>query len=180
MKQNDDFSGCAISRRRAMFMLAGLLAYQSFPRLAFATTEAASNFANSLDRFIELSSAVTGVEKLDRDTAQKILDLIRSEPWGKEHLAQIAEKIFPSGADSNLTVSRQELLNPAKFTEGERWFIGHFLTTWFTGVFYHQIGNHVVSYRHALMHTAMQDVRPIPGHCDGSFGFWSKPPVGAA
>lgn len=158
-------------------MLAGLLAYQSLPRLAFATPETSISIADNLDLFIELSSAVTGVQNLDRDTAQKILDLIRVEPWGKEHLSQIGEKIFPSGNDSH---SPQERLNPASFTEGERWFIGHLLTTWFTGVFYHQIGNHVVTYRHALMHAAIQDVRPIPGHCDDSFGFWSKPPVGAA
>jgi hypothetical protein len=176
MKRSEAFSNNAISRRQAMFMLAGLFAYHSLPRLAFAATESSPRIADNLDRFIELSSAITGVKDLDRDTAQKILDLIRVEPWGKEHLSQIGEKIFPSGDDAH---SAQTPLNPEKFTEGERWFIGHLLTTWFTGVFYHQIGNHVVAYKHALMHTAIQDVRPIPGHCDGSFGFWSKPPVGA-
>jgi hypothetical protein len=177
MRRSEAFSNNAISRRQAMFMLAGLFAYHSLPHLAFAATESSPRIADNLDRFIELSSAITGVQDLDKDTAQKILDLIRVEPWGKEHLSQIGEKILPSGNDSH---SPQMQLNPAIFTEGERWFIGHLLTTWFTGVFYHQIGNHVVTYRHALMHTAIQDVRPIPGHCDGSFGFWSKPPVGAA
>lgn len=161
-------------------MLGGVLAWQSFPQLVLANPPDPNHVADNLEQFIALSSIVTGVENLDRDTAQKILDHIRAEPWGKEHLSQIAGKIFPSLTDAHSATSRQALLNPEKFTDGERWFIGHLLTTWFTGVFYHQTGNHVVTYRHALMHTAIQDVRPVPGHCNGVFGFWNKPPVGAA
>lgn len=162
--------------------LLALLASQWIPGQALAaqTGKSGHTVANNLDAFIRLSEVVTGVAQLDRDTARKILDLICAEPWGKEHLGQIAGKLMPEWSEKPLPATRQELLNPDRFSEGERWFIGHFLTTWFTGVYYHQIGNHVVAYRDALMHVALQDVRPIPGHCDGTFGFWGEPPVGVA
>lgn len=180
MKQGDGHAGMIASRRRVLVTLLALFASQSIPRLALANPAGKNSHsvANDLDVFIRLSAIVTGVSALDRDTAQKILHLIRAEPWGKEHLGQIAAKLLPEWAAQPLPDTRQELFEPSRFSDGERWFIGHLMTTWFTGVYYHQIGNHVVAYRDALMHVALQDVRPIPGHCDGTFGFWSEPPAG--
>lgn len=179
MSQEGWHPGVDVARRRVLGALAALAVSQCFPRLAFANSKEAGAVADDLDAFMRLSAVVTGVGQLDRETARKILDLIRAEPWGKEHLAQIGEKFLPVRSDKPLPPSRQQLFDPGRFAEGERWFIGHLLTTWFTGVYYHQTGNHVVAYRNALMHVALQDVRPIPGHCEGTFGFWSEPPAGA-
>lgn len=180
MKQADELAGLTFSRRRALGALLVLFASQGIPGLALADPagKAGHTVANDLDAFIRLSAMVTGVSELDRNTARKVLALISAEPWGKEHLRQIAGKLMPEWSAQALPASRQELFEPSRFSDGERWFIGHLMTTWFTGVYYHQTGNHVVAYRDALMHVALQDVRPIPGHCDGTFGFWSEPPVG--
>lgn len=167
-----------ISRRRVLGALAALVAGQCVSHLAFAAPKEAKTVADDLDAFIRLSAVLTGVQQLDRETAQRILDVIRAEPWGKEHLMQIGGKLLPSGPDKPMPAMRQQLFDPKRFTDGERWFIGHLLTTWFTGVYYHQKGNQVVAYRNALMHVAIQDVRPIPGHCSGTFGFWADPPAG--
>lgn len=177
MSQGSSYTGAEASRRKVLAALAALALSPAIPRLAFAAPkDAVVAVADDLDLFIRLSAIVTGVEHLDRDTAARILELIRAEPWGKEHLAQIGAKLLPSGKP--LPPTREKLLNPERFNEGERWFVGHLLTTWFTGVYYHQQGNHVVTYRNALMHVALEDVRPVPGHCNGNFGFWSEPPAG--
>lgn len=167
--------GEGITRREFVAALLALWAGSALPGISWAQAEPAG--ADDLDAFLRLSAFVTGVAALDRETARQILDLIRAEPWGKEHLGQIAAKLLPSGPEAGLSGARGELLDPRRFTDGERWFIGHLLTTWFTGVYYHQIGNHVVAYREALMHVALQDVRPAPGHCGGEFGYWSEPPA---
>jgi hypothetical protein len=176
MNQVGKLAGVNAPRRRVLGALAALAMTQCFPLLAFAASRESTAVADDLDVFIRLSSIVTGVERLDRETAKRIRELISAEPWGKEHLAQIGAKLLPSGQP--LPATRAQLLAPERFTDGERWFIGHLLTTWFTGIYYHQRGNHVVTYRNALMHVALEDVRPVPGHCEGQFGFWSEPPAG--
>jgi hypothetical protein len=165
-------------RRRLLVRLAVVALAPGFVRNSDASVVAdnSSTTANDVDEFIRLSALITGTRKLDRETAQKILTCIQNEPWGKEHLGQIARKLLPQYSQVPLPVDRAELLNPSRFEEGERWFIGHFLTTWFTGVYYHQ-SSRVVSYEHALMFAALEDVRPVPSHCAGEFGFWATPPV---
>lgn len=162
-------------RRKLLCVLATLLASTKLPSLAWASPAdgPVSNDA-ALNQFIRLSEVLTGTDQLDRETAGKILERLQTEPWGREHLAQITPKILGPDAPTD----RQKLFDKTRYTEGEHWFIGHVLTTWFTGIYYHQT-NYAISYRYALMHAAIQDVRPVPGHCNGEFGFWSQPPQGA-
>lgn len=169
----------AYTRREFVGYLLALAGSQCIPRIVFASPKDFAFVAEDIDAFRKLSSIISGVDQLDEETAQQILNCIRAEPWGKEHLAQIAEKILPP-AKSRMPINRRKLLDHKQFTEGERWFIGHLLTTWFTGVYYHQTGNQVVAYRNALMFQSIKEIRPIPGHCDAHFGFWSQPPTGAS
>lgn len=162
------------SRRKVLVALAALAASQCFPSLAFASSKAGAPIAaEDLDAFMRLSVVVTGTQQLDKETAQKILGYLLAEPWGKEHLAQIRPKLLAADSPSD----RTRLFDRQRFTEGEHWFIGHLLTTWFIGIYYHQIC-HAVSYRYALMYSAIEEVRPIPGYSSGNFGFWSSPPRG--
>lgn len=162
------------SRRKALVALAALAASPLFSSRAFASSKAAAPIAaDDLDAFIRLSVVVTGMQQLDRETAQKILGHLLAEPWGKEHLAQIRPKLLAADSPSD----RTWLFDRQRFTEGEHWFIGHLLTTWFIGIYYHQI-HHAVSYRYALMYSAIEEVRPTPGYCGGNFGFWGSPPPG--
>ncbi|MDQ7059306.1 MAG: hypothetical protein Q9N62_13250 [Ghiorsea sp.] len=34
-----------------------------------------------------------------------------------------------------------------------------------------------MSYQHALMYEALEDIRPVPGFSPAEFGFWNKPPA---
>ncbi len=125
--------------------------------------------------FMSISRTLTGKDRLDENTAERIYDLIRTEPWGPQHVVQVAEKLKISTPDI-LALERESLLNPDRYSAGERWFINHLLTTWLTGIYYHQNGNKVVSYRHALMFTSLDGVSQPRSLCGGSFGFWSEAP----
>ncbi|MFM2407287.1 MAG: Membrane bound containing D-sorbitol dehydrogenase [Pseudomonadota bacterium] len=180
MKQADSL-GVNLSRRSAIAVLAVLTIGRFFPSVVAA--EMTVGDVAGLNGFIRLSVFLTQVEQLDQETAGRIYEHILLEPWGKEHLALIEERIRILQLESSSTVTLQQLLANKHFNEeagkGERWFVDHLLTTWFTGIYYHQSGNYVITYRDALMHVALQNIRPIPGHCVSTFGYWTEPPVSA-
>ena len=70
---------------------------------------------------------------------------------------------------------RDKFLDPQRFDSGERWFIGHLLVTWYTGVYYHAVGNQRVGFEESLMHRALADMRTAPTICREA-GFWAAPP----
>ena len=160
------------ARRR---LLKGLVsAAVALPSLLLYQQAGATGKANPIDTtdaldmvtFLAFSTRVTGVQHFNPAVARKIFDLFKKEPWGLNHLQRIEDKLAPSVTSQNL----------ATLDQGEHWFFGHFLTTWITGIYYHSSGNIMVSYEHALMHSALQDIRPIPGMSTREFGFWSQPP----
>ena len=165
----------SLERRELLKSVTAFGLMLAFCKYSLATSDTVPTVSNNVEEFIKLCELVTGTTKLERETAQQILNCIQNEPWGKEHLGQIARKLLPAYATETLPTDRLVLLDPKRFEEGERWFIGHLLTTWFTGVYYHQTSR-VISYEHALMFAALDDIRPSPSYCAGEFGYWSKPP----
>lgn len=180
---NDDIRPVAdAARRRVLVALVALLVCPALPRMALGSTDGKEpGAADGFDDFIRLSEFLTGTVHLDRHEGRKIYDLILAEPWGREHLAQIRAKLGDAPENKPPPSARHRLLDPKRFGDGECWFIGHLLTTWFTGVYYHAVGNRSVTYVHALKFAALEDVRPVPTTCGGGrpFGFWSTPPEGA-
>jgi hypothetical protein len=159
-------------RRNTISLLAAALAGLVLPFRAWA----AANSQELLPVLIYIGKLLTGSDRLDTEFAQEVLDLINIEPWGKEHLSQLAEKLAITADHPSVSLSDvSALLKPERYSDGERWFINHLLTTLLTGIYYHQSGNRVVSYQHALMFSVL--VAPH-GQCGGEFGFWSVVPVG--
>lgn len=162
-----------LSRRSVLAFLATSLLLGVLPARALESQEQLLSFVV----FLRLSRILTGSDKLDPDTARRIFNLISTEPWGIQHLAQLADKLKVTPVGIVITpLQREALLDPVRFDSGERWFINHLLTTWMTGIYFHQIGNQTVTYQHALMHTAMEGVGD---KCTGEFGYWSSAPIGA-
>ena len=166
-----------LSRRRLLSMLAASLVFFTIPGRSWAI--GAQQQLQSFVVFMKLSRTLTGAVKLDNDFGERIYHLILTEPWGMEHLTQVAEKlqVTPSSM-AMLPDELKKTLYPDRFSEGERWFINHLLTTWVTGIYYHQVGNQVVTYQHALMYSALSDVSSTHGQCGGEFGYWSDAPTG--
>jgi len=102
-----------------------------------------------------------------REVHMFVYQLLQDEPCGMSHLQRVVEK----------SSERNEGIVLAQLDEGEHWFLGHLLTTWVTGIYYHDKENVVVSYEHALMHEALKEIRPVPGLSTETFGFWHEPPA---
>jgi len=180
MVQDEKYTGINVSRRKALGSLLVILAMQSVASPAWAelTRSASVATAENLNDFISLSVFLTGVDQLDRDIARKILDYLLAEPWGAENFEQINAKLSVFIADESSDIPRWRVLHSSRFAEGERWFIRHILTTWFTGIYYYGENVQFITYRHALMNKGLLDIMPASGYSDEPFGFWSMPPEG--
>lgn len=160
-------------KRKSLTLLTASLLFCAMPGRSWAIES--QQQLQSFVVFINLSRILTGTDDLDLDFGKRIFTLIAAEPWGMQHLAQLAEKLQVT--PSSGTMAERDL-SPDRFTSGERWFINHLLTSWVTGIYYHEVGNQVVTYQHALMYSALRDVRAVHGQCGGEFGFWSAIPAG--
>ena len=129
----------------------------------------------SLQEFLRLSTILTGHGDLDPGVARRIYALILAEPHGPQHVTRVYERIRAAAA-ADPRKSREQILAPQAFDSGERWFIGHLLVTWYTGVYYHSVGNQQVAFEAALMHRALARMRTPPSICESEPGFWAAPP----
>lgn len=122
----------------------------------------------TLAEFSNYTKKILRISQLDTSMLKHIYQLFHDEPWGLSHLQRIANKLTHTQHNHN---------NLSLLDQGEHWFLGHFITTWITGIYYHERGNVMVSYQHALMYEALEDIRPVPGFSTAEFGFWNKPPA---
>ena len=143
-------------------------------RLALAGEEKAT-----LEVFSALSTMITLRDNLDTETTKRMYKVFMDEPWGPDHILRLHKKIstaIAAGAD------RKELpLKDEKWQleDGEKWFAGHLLTTWYLGVYYHEKRpTQRVAYETALMFDALRGVIPIPLVDAAGFGTWTSPPEG--
>ncbi len=159
------------SRRAVLRFLARMLTLLPASALAGGAAPAlAAGRAEDMtpEEFRRISEALLG-RGVDKGFAAAMFAIFRDEPWGLNHLRRLQRKLLDRGGDPRLAWRRLD--------DGERWFLDHLLTTWITGVYYHQRGNRLVSYEHALMHEILLDVRPVPGLSDREFGFWADRPA---
>jgi len=151
------------NRRKLLKSLAVIMSFPLYHKLTFAATFSVSI---SFEVFVEYIEKIFNIDHLNADMSKRIYHLTQDEPWGMNHLQRVVEK--------SREVSDTPVLT--RLDEGEHWFLGHLLTTWMTGIYYHESSNVVVSYEHALMHEALASIRPIPGLSTEKFGFWHQPP----
>lgn len=169
--------------RRGVLALAIVpAAWLLFPGAGWAAPAAVGNLPAisipdkpSLPEFVRLSEILTGRSDLDPDMARRIYALIQLEPYGPQHVTRVYERIRVAAA-SDPDRARNTVLNPQAFDAGERWFVGHLLVTWYTGVYYHAVGNQRVGFEEALMHRALADMRNPPTVCRDQAGFWARRP----
>jgi len=128
----------------------------------------------SFENFIWLSQIITKQNNLDENISRKIYQLIMDEPYGDEHL----KNVFTSFKQHRTIVGSdwEIMINASNFSAGEQWFISHLLLTWYTGVYYHDKGNHHVTLKHALMYKKISNFRTPPTYCAGAPGHWDGPP----
>lgn len=134
---------------------------------------------NNLDitAFKELSKIVTLQRNLDDETVKNMYEVFISEPWGKEHIVGLYNKLI-----NNLTAHQTaHNIKKEEFSDGEKWFTNHLLTTWYLGVYYHQDRpTKRITYEFALMYQTTNDLVPIPFTEATGFGNWAEPPTNEA
>jgi len=151
---------------KALFAAPFLIRFYSTPLFASEITPQKTEL--SLQSFYQISEQILSYEQLNVDISKSLYHIFQQEPWAQTHLQNIASK---------LSLEKQNNLSLSKLSADETWFLQHFLTTWITGIYYHTSGNKFISYKDALMHSSLQDIRPIPGLSSQDFGFWSMPPT---
>jgi hypothetical protein len=139
---------------------------------------AGNPFAPSFDVFLALSQIVLVRSRLNTDAARKLHKVFVDEPWGPKHIGhayavlrdELARQYRNRGARGQVSFSRLQ--------EGERWFVGHLVTTWYLGVYYHeQRQTQRLLYEDALMFDTIRGVLPIPFLENVGFGAWADPPA---
>jgi len=128
----------------------------------------------SFEKFFWMSQMITKQNNLDEKTTRKIYRLIINEPYGPEHLRSVYQQVKLKQTESK--GEQRIIIKPADFSAGEQWFISHLLLTWYTGVYYHDKGNHHVTLKHALMYKKISNFRTPPTYCAGAPGHWDGPP----
>ncbi len=129
----------------------------------------------SLETFAALSSLITLHDDLDADSIARMYKVFMDEPWAPEHIEGLHKKIIGALSDEK---KRPSLKDPVwKFTDGESWFAGHLLTTWYLGIYYHEERpTQRILYENALQFRAIKGVMPIPYLENVGYGAWTSPP----
>jgi hypothetical protein len=128
----------------------------------------------SLEVFRVLSNVITLQDDLDPDATKRMYEVFSAEPWGPEHMLRVYNKIRAALGDKMRPAMKDKSW---QFDEGEKWFAGHVLTTWYLGIYYHnERPTQRVTYEHALMFRSLRGIIPIPLFENTPFGEWANPP----
>lgn len=170
----------AITRRKLVKTLLALGAWSVFPaplspvKTSGSVMAAIGGTAPSTETFAAVSTFVTLHDDFSADAVARMFDVFKDEPWALEHIDGIHSKVSTALQSDK----RPPLKDPSwHFTEGESWFAGHLLTTWYLGIYYHQDSpTRRILYEDALVFSATRDIMPIPYLEPVGFGAWSHPP----
>jgi hypothetical protein len=128
----------------------------------------------SLETFSAVSTFVTLHDDLDPGAVARMYKVFMDEPWGPEHIAGIYKKVTQALKDKKRAPLKDKSW---QFTEGEAWFAGHLLTTWYLGIYYHERTTPKrILYADSLLMRATSDVLPVPYLEPVGFGAWAQPP----
>jgi hypothetical protein len=108
---------------------------------------------------------------LSQDLSNRIWTQLNSEPKFKEKLWLLLSDHKKAKKNSGSFELTEEIAEIHKIA------IKKVLRFWYTGVVEDQNHNQErFFYEEALMHSYFYQLRPPPGNCAGTFGYWSNPP----
>jgi Membrane bound FAD containing D-sorbitol dehydrogenase len=135
-------------------------------------------FAPSYEVFLALSRIVLMRSKLDEAIARKLFDVFSDEPWGLKHIGHAYAVL----RNEVVAANNRKQDGPAPLSrlgEGEQWFVGHLVTTWYLGIYYHeQRPTQRITYAGALMFDAVTGLLPVTYFESVGYGSWIAPPDG--
>lgn len=131
------------------------------------------------DEFATLCKIVTLRDDLPQESLDAMYAVFKDEPWMTEHVTGLNNKIKRKLGGSK--GKRPSMKDPAwQFSEGEKWFASHLLTTWYLGIYYHEERpTQRVLFEGALMFDALRGALPVTYLGATGFGNWAEPPKDA-
>lgn len=128
----------------------------------------------TVEVFEALSRLVTLRDRLDPETVQKMYKIFMDEPWAPDHIVRVYNKTRAAlGKRERASLKDKSW----KFDEGESWFVGHLLTTWYLGVYYHeQRPTQRIAYETALMFDPTRGIMPVPFRQALGYDGWAEAP----
>lgn len=171
-----------VTRRKVVKTLLALGAGGVLPSYFSAFTSDGGKVRASLldlgpspDAFRDLSAFVTLRDDLPPRALADMYKVFMDEPWGPEHMTGLLGKI-KKGLKNRPSLKDKSW----DFSEGESWFAGHLLTTWYLGVYYHQERpTQRILYEDALMFKPLAGLIPVPFIEPIGYGAWAEKPAGA-
>lgn len=137
-------------------------------------------YSPSFEVFLALSQIVLMRTDLDIPFARQMFQLFLREPWGPKHVSTAYAAL------RNVVITRaqrggREAVEQATLPYGERWFISHLVTTWYTGVYYHpEEPTQWMTLHGAVMFDPTRGLIPKPYEQSVGFGKWADPPKGGS
>ncbi|WP_437603119.1 sugar dehydrogenase complex small subunit [Sorangium sp. So ce590] len=132
--------------------------------------------ATPLDRFLALSTVLTGVGDLARDHAQIYLDCLLARPEQAAALEDLYARAGLAGDAPACTLD--ELTARGVFADRRlRALADEILLLWYTGEYDAADGRALATYEGSLAWRSLP-YASAPGTCGGAMGFWGEPPAG--
>jgi hypothetical protein len=175
-----------LTRRQVMLALAAVMGGVGSVATAPGDCRAAINLPlpppgdphfPTLEVFLALSRIVLVQEELDAEVAAKMFEIFKNEPYGLEHIATaygvLRNEILRRQAQGSNAAPPLSVLGA-----NERWFVGHLVTTWYVGIYYHpDRPTQRITLDGALMYQTVRGLLPLPFYGNTGFGAWAEPPV---
>lgn len=147
--------------RRSLLAKTGLgLAAGLVGPLVLGVSSAAA--ASDLQRFMEVSQALTGKSQLDAVIGQRLFQLLEAQPGFTAGLNALAP--LPKGDPASWSMAHQKTASAV-------------LSAWYLGKVGKDFDVRVVSYEKALMFDAVAGVLVIRSYCSGKPGYWAAEPT---
>lgn len=158
-------------RRRFVLSISALLAAAGLAK--YVSSDRA---ATPLDRFLALSTLLTGVFDLSRAHGQIYLDSLLAHPERAAALEDLQARAGIVGDAPAYTLD--DLTARGVFADARlRAVADEILLLWYTGEYDVAGGRALATYEGSLAWRALPYARP-PGTCGGAHGFWGEPPAG--
>ncbi|WP_437971153.1 sugar dehydrogenase complex small subunit [Sorangium sp. So ce260] len=160
-----------IARRRFVLFLSALLAAAGLTRHVVRGRAAAP-----LDRFLALSTLLTGVHDLVRDHGQIYLDCLLADRAQAAALEDLYARAGLAGDAPARTLD--DLTAQGVFADRRlRALADEILLFWYTGEYDAAGGRALATYEGSLAWRSLPHAT-APGTCGGAMGFWREPPAG--
>jgi len=131
----------------------------------------------TLEVFTTLSQIVTLHQFLDKKSVETLFNALLKEHSNQFNILKTYKALRALLLKGVKKENLQHQIQKGNIAKGEKWFVQHLITTWYTGIYYVE-GQEPIRLFHqeALVWKPLKGIVPIPFVENIDFGLWSKHP----